>query len=214
MAAESPTTLGTRRAVNAPSRRQLGASTLAALCGAAFAGAVVLPDPGEAFPAEGIREMRMPSQPSPDAHLLALCAEFFRVDGSASLADDDAVFLPVMQARDDLVKRISGTLAASAAGLQAKARVGHFLMNERHPPGAPFDDVDSYSLALMRELQAGSVEPSLVPTSPDAELVGLCSECDALQDQIDELYIPQLDHLPTPQILAAEDVRVVSHHVV
>ncbi len=38
--------------VVAPSRRQFGAFVLAALTGAAFVGAVVLPDPGETFPAE------------------------------------------------------------------------------------------------------------------------------------------------------------------
>ncbi len=79
-----------------PTRRGVGGAILAAVCGGAFAGAVVLPDPGEAFP---------------------------------------------------------------------------------------------------------------VAASPDAELIRLCAECDALQGQIDALYLPQLDHLPTLEILAAEDTR-------
>ena len=58
-ATHTPTTGG----LVAPSRRHLvGGSILAALSGAAFAGAVVLPDPGEA--AE-----------NPDADLIRLCAE-------------------------------------------------------------------------------------------------------------------------------------------
>lgn len=61
MAATSTDALGIGRAVNAPSRRQLGGSMLAAVCSAAFAGAVVLPDRGEAFPAPA----------SPDAELIA-----------------------------------------------------------------------------------------------------------------------------------------------
>ncbi len=207
MAVESPTTLGTRRAVTAPSRRQLGGSILAAACGAAFAGAVVLPDPGEAFPAEGIRISRTPPQPSPDARLLALCAEFFRVDTSVEAVPDDDALFPVMEARDTLAQRISATRAASAAGLQAKARVGHFLMNERQLPGEPLDDVDSYGMALLGELMAGNVEPVPLPVSRDAELIRLCAECDALQRRIDALYLPQLDHLPTSEILAAEGTR-------
>ncbi|MGI4946972.1 MAG: hypothetical protein ACRYHQ_41510 [Janthinobacterium lividum] len=52
MAVTINTTLGAGRAVTAPSRRQFGGFILAALTGVAFAGAVVLPDPGETFPAE------------------------------------------------------------------------------------------------------------------------------------------------------------------
>ncbi|MGI4944849.1 MAG: hypothetical protein ACRYHQ_30550 [Janthinobacterium lividum] len=63
--------------VVAPSRRQLGGATLAALCGAAFAGAVVLPDRGEAFPAVA----------SPDAELLAACAAFDALEGAYRATD-------------------------------------------------------------------------------------------------------------------------------
>jgi len=162
-----------------PSRRQLiGGSIVAALTGAAFAGVVVLPDPGEAFPAPA----------SPDTHLLALCAEFFRVDTSVEAVPDDDALSLVMEARDTLAQRISATRAISATGLQAKARVGHFLMNERHCPGTSLDDVDTYALTLLRELMAGTVEPFPVPASPDAELIRLCAECDALQAKIDTLW--------------------------
>ncbi|MGI4797490.1 MAG: hypothetical protein ACRYG8_26275 [Janthinobacterium lividum] len=86
MAAESTTTLGTRRAVNAPSRRHLiGGSILAALTGAAFAGAIVLPDPGETFPPAS----------SPDAVLLRLCAAAAEVDRQSLVlldADNDLPF--------------------------------------------------------------------------------------------------------------------------
>jgi len=122
-----------------------------------------------------------------DAELIRLCAEFFRVDTSVEAVPDDALSL-VMAARDTLAQRISATRAVSAAGLQAKARVGSFLMNERHCPGVSFDDVDIYSLALLDELMAGSVEPLPLPVSRDAELIRLCAECDVLQAKIDALW--------------------------
>jgi len=124
----------------------------------------------------------------PDAELIRLCAEFFRVDTSVEAVPDDDALSLVMEARNALAERISATRAVSAAGLQAKARVGSFLMNERQLPGEPLDDVDSYGLALMRELMAGSVEPLPLPVSRDAELIRLCAECDALQAKIDTLW--------------------------
>ncbi len=84
MAAASPTTLGTRRAVTAPSRRQIGGSILAAACGAAFAVAVVLPDPREAFPVPA----------SPDAVLLRLCAAAAEVDRQSTVLLDAVNELP------------------------------------------------------------------------------------------------------------------------
>jgi len=125
---------------------------------------------------------------SPDTYLLALCAEFFRVDTSVEMVPDDDALSSVMKARNELAERISATRAASAAGLQAKARVGHFLMNERHPPGVSFDDVDGYNLALLDELMAGSVEPISLSVLPDADLIELCAQADALQRQVDRLW--------------------------
>jgi len=178
MSKATPTPITAGAIAPASTRRQvLGGAALAALIGGAFGAALVLPNPGEAFP----------SPVSPDADLLAACAEFFRVDTSVEAVPDDALSL-VMEARDTLAQRISVTRAASAAGLQAKARVGHFLMNERHCPGVSFDDVDSYSLALLDELMAGSVEPLPLPVSRDAELIRLCAECDVLQAKIDALW--------------------------
>ncbi len=136
----------------------------------------------------------------PDAELIRLCVEFFRVDTSVeAVLDDDALSL-VMEARNALAERISATRAVSAAGLRVKARVGHFLMNERRPPGESFDDVDSYGLALMCELMAGSVEPLPAPVSRDAELIRLCAECDVQQAKVDALW--QGD--PTRGMLLAE----------
>ncbi len=131
MAAESPTTLGTGRAVTAPSRRQLGASTLAALSGAAFAGAVVLPNPGEAFPAanpaQGIRISGTPLQPSPDTRLLLLCAEAVRLDHAAEAlhgAEEHATLRQWFV----VAERIAATPALTPAGMQAKARIVLHLM--------------------------------------------------------------------------------------
>ncbi len=84
MAAKSTTTLGICRAVTAPSRRQIGGSILAAACGAAFAGAVVLPNPGEAFPAVA----------SPDTSLLRLCAAAAEADRKSEALVDAVNNLP------------------------------------------------------------------------------------------------------------------------
>ncbi len=224
MAAQLTTTLGARRAVITPSRRHLiGGSILAALSGAAFGSAVVLPDPREAFPAEGTRILRTPLQPSSDARLIALCAEFFRVDTSEEAVPDDDDLRLIMDARDDLVQRISAIPAVSAAGLQAKARVGHFLMVERQCPGVSFDDVDGYAAALFRELMAGEVEPLPSPASrkgidtvdtlgPDAELIRLCAECDALQTQVDATYaVPTSEGLTCAQEFAREKARDIAN---
>ena len=124
--------------VVAPSRRQLGGSILAAACGAAFAGAVVLPNPSEAFPAEGIREMRMPLQPSPDAHLLTLCTEAMRLDlaadapgvGGGECGDLIAQWFVVAE-------EIAATPARTPAGIRAKAGIVRHLMtpSSRLPDG-------------------------------------------------------------------------------
>ena len=74
--------------VIAPSRRQFGGATLAALCGAAFAGAVVLPDRGEGFP----------SAASPDAELIRLCAECDALQGQVdALWRDRMTHLPTAE---------------------------------------------------------------------------------------------------------------------
>ncbi len=71
--------------VVAPSRRHLiGGSILAALSGAAFAGAVVLPNPGEAFPAAV----------NSDALLLRLCAAAAEVDRQSTVLLDAVNELP------------------------------------------------------------------------------------------------------------------------
>ena len=130
MAVNTDTTLGTRRAVTAPSRRQLGGSILAAACGAAFASAVVLPDPGEAFPAPA----------SPDAELIRLCAECDALQGQvdAIWADRkthlphaeqiaiehvrEAAQQPLLDQMDPLLDRICELRATTPQGHVARAR--------------------------------------------------------------------------------------------
>ena len=139
MAATSDTTLGTRRAVTVPSRRQLGGATLAALCGAAFAGAIVLPDPGEAFPAAA----------SPDAELIRLCAECDALQGQvdAVWAEDkthlsvpeqiaiehirDAAQQPLLERMDPILERICTLRATTPQGHAARART--LLMWDKDP---------------------------------------------------------------------------------
>ncbi len=127
--------------VNAPTRRRLvGGSLLAAACGAAFAGAVALPDRGETFPAKGIREMRIPSQAGPDAELVRLCAECDALqqqiddlfdEGSdlrphaeqlALEHDRDQLVEPLCRQQDPLLERICELRATTPQGHSARAR--------------------------------------------------------------------------------------------
>ncbi len=110
--------------VVAPSRRQLGGSILAAACGAAFAGALALPDPGEAFPAPT----------SPDAELLAACAAFdaleasyratdFRTEPCTPEADAaEAEQHRITAAQEPLVARMTELRAVTHEGRVARAR--------------------------------------------------------------------------------------------
>lgn len=79
------TTTPTTASPATPSRRHLvGGSLLAALSGAAFAGAIVLPNPGEAFPVSA----------SPDAVLLRLCAAAAEADRKSEVLVDAVNNLP------------------------------------------------------------------------------------------------------------------------
>lgn len=114
-----------------PSRRHLvGGSILAALSGAAFGSAVMLPDPGEAPPA----------LVNPDAELIGLCAECDalqdRIDatyvvpsGGLTRAQElarekarDIVQEPLRAAQDPLLDRICTLRATTAQGRAARAR--------------------------------------------------------------------------------------------
>ena len=112
--------------VIAPSRRQIGGSILAALSGAAFAGAVVLPNPGEAFPVAQ----------NPDAILLRLCAAAAEADRQSEAlinAVDDLPFsAPASKAAWTEARRLMETYHSALAevvkitahtpeGLRAKA---------------------------------------------------------------------------------------------
>ena len=43
--------------------------------------------------------------------------------------------------------------------------------------------------------------------SPDAELIRLCAECDALQGQVDAIWADRMTHLPTAEQIAIEGIR-------
>ena len=129
MAANSTTTLGTGRAVTAPSRRQIvGGTVLAALTGAAFGGAVVLPD------------LRAAAE-SPDAELIRLCDEcdVLQAKVDALWAGDptrdmtasqarafertrDAAQEPFLDAQDLLLERICMLRATTRQGQISRAR--------------------------------------------------------------------------------------------
>ncbi|MGI4939282.1 MAG: hypothetical protein ACRYHQ_01715 [Janthinobacterium lividum] len=154
MAAESTTTLGTRRAVTAPSRRQFGGAILAALCGATFAGAVVLPDPGEAFPAAA----------NPDAELIELCAAIDALqlrfdalcDGPEKIDDDDArmdAVAPITAEQLPLIDRMCEIRPTTLQGHMARART--YWLWDKDPPEAdsPYTN-EAMQGAILRDLAA------------------------------------------------------------
>ena len=111
--------------VVAPSRRQLvGGSILAAACGATFGCAVVLPNPGEAFPAPV----------SPDAELLAACAAFDALEAAYRATDfgaephtpeadaAEAEQGRITTAQRPLVTRMTDLRATTHEGRVARAR--------------------------------------------------------------------------------------------
>jgi hypothetical protein len=214
MAATSNTTLGTRRAVLAPSRRQLiGGSILAALSGAAFAGAVVLPDPGEAFP-----------QPiGHDAEVLAACATFTTAHQQVERLEHadvpDAVFNAAVDALHAALVRVSGLRATTPTGLRAKADVCRAVLAMDEPEAAdgrfngPVRRHDVLAASFLADFLGGAVSLPVAPpaaASPDAELIGLCAECDALQARIDGLYAPRADYLSRAQEIAQEKARDIA----
>lgn len=155
MAAESTTTLGLGRAVTAPSRRQLvGGSILAALSGAAFAGAVVLPDRGEAFPASA----------SPDTELLRLCAAIDALQvqadalytGPGRIEDDntrDNAMAPITDAQIPLIERMCEIRPATLQGHLARAQT--YWGWDKDPPDAdsPYCN-EAMQGAILRDLAA------------------------------------------------------------
>ena len=57
-------------------------------------------------------------------------------------------------------------------------------------------------------VQAGSTTV-LAAEDPDAELIGLCARCDALQDQVDTLHVRPSNDMPIDQEIAWEQARDV-----
>ena len=116
----------------ASTRRQaLGGAVLAALTGGAFGAAIVLPNPGEAFPVAV----------SPDAELIDLCAEcdalqarmdaLYAVPRPSNLSNAQHVALekardlleqPLAEAQDPLLERICAIRATTPQGQSARAR--------------------------------------------------------------------------------------------
>ena len=52
-----------------------------------------------------------------------------------------------------------------------------------------------------------SPDPGEAAENPDAELIRLCAECDALQAQIDAIWADRKTHLPVPEQIAIEHAR-------
>ena len=46
--------------------------------------------------------------------------------------------------------------------------------------------------------------------NPDAELIRLCADCDAVQAKIDAIWAQKMTHLPNPEQIAIEDVRTAA----
>ncbi len=138
-----------------PSRRHLvGGSILAALSGAAFAGAVVLPDPGKAAP----------EVVGPDAELLRLCAAIDTLQvqadalytGPGRIEDDntrDNAMVPIIDAQIPLIERMCEIRPATLRGHVARAQT--YWGWDKDPPDAdsPYCN-EAMQGAILRDLAA------------------------------------------------------------
>ena len=136
-----------------PTRRGIGAATLAALCGGAFGAAVVLPDPSEAFPTPA----------SPDADLLAACAAFDVLERAYRATDfgctpytpedlaNDAERDRISAAQWPLIERMTELRATTRAGQVARARSLALWRPELLESG-PGDISECLTSAIVRDL--------------------------------------------------------------
>ena len=196
---------------------------LAALTGAGFAGgALVLAMPTEA-PAVTVLE------PSADAELIAVCAAFdaaearFRAifDGPAAIADDEEAADAGAIERDQmsaLLDRMNMLRATTTVGIQARA---HTLALYNGDWRFSFDR-DSTTLStitarllgyLMRDAAALGGAGIAVPVElPDAKLLALLAEFDALERGIRDAYPKNCTHAEEEQAdRLAEPMRERQH---
>lgn len=155
MAATISTTLGTCRAVSASSRRELvGGALLAALSGAAFAAATLLPDRDD--------RAAVGTAPSSDAGLLKLCAACDALThqaealwkGSSRIADDNARDLALLRLDEQqapLLKQICELCPATPHGHAVRART---LLLWNKDPGwtHPACLDEAFAAAVVRDL--------------------------------------------------------------
>ncbi len=149
-------------------RRVLGGAVLAALTGGAFGAALVLPNPGEAFPVEGIRILRTPSQPSPDAALLADCAAFDTLEAAYRATDFEAATnspeaiaaeaeqVRITVAQYPLVERMTEHQAVTLAGQVARARSLVAWKPELVGDGFAADFGECLISAILRDMVGGA----------------------------------------------------------
>ena len=132
----------------------------------------------------------------PDAELIAVCTEFDACNrqtciihgtGPDCVVDDDeanAVSGPIFARMGVLLDRMEDLRAATPAGIQARA---HSLAQHGGHGGYSFDCGDSMVGRLLHMLMrdsaalGGSVGVVVRPPSPDAELLAVCAEFDALE---------------------------------
>lgn len=155
MAATISTTLGICRAVSASSRRELvGGSLLAALSGAAFTAAILLPDRDDRAAAD--------TAPSCDAGLLMLCAACDALThqaealwrGSTRIADDDARDLALLRLDErqaPLLKQLCQLCPATLHGHAVRART--LLLWDKDPCWTRSACLDeAFAAAVVRDL--------------------------------------------------------------
>ncbi len=156
-----------------PSRRHLvGGSILAALSGAAFGAAVVLPDPGEPGAVESLPSLASRKgivsvdTLGPDAELLHLCAAIDALQvqadalytGPGRIEDDntrDNAMVPITDAQIPLIERICEMRPATLRGHVARART--YWGWDKDPPEAdsPYCN-EAMQGAILRDLAAAA----------------------------------------------------------
>jgi len=135
----------------------------------------------------------------PDAELIAVCAEHDRLHQqieaayeASGLLDKDPsaeVTGPLFRQTGAVIDRMFELRATTAAGIQARA---HSLAVQNGRLEHSFDWPETWAGkalgALLRDAAAiGGSDVKLLP-SPDAELIRLCAEADALEHSVRSLY--------------------------
>lgn len=120
---------------------------------------------------------------SSDAEVLQGCDAIMNIYNSYVTSKAPAcpeTYSAVCRSIEDRAEAIAPIPALSAAGIQAKARVVYALSKI---------GMACYAARILAASLATDVMARAIPANPDAELIALCAEIDALEDKLDSFTL-------------------------